>query len=435
MTRLLSVMKDSVVILLGIVLVLGLFAFQHFMGVVQEQGESLTGRQISIGTNLPDQPNKTPSPPSSVGHSIEHPIVPETIQCLTEGGVTEDDVEITGSLLEGFPCEIDRERKEVSAEVEQNCLRLHVEDEIRTVICFDEDAGAQIGIVIPPRPHLDALDVEIGRNWLGLVLFLLFLITLFIVWREFEVREKALEEQRLRRIRRELPGERVEVKTIKSAPLFREYVPEEERMLSAEEAENIHSTLVSEQSMALRATPLKREEIVGAIKEFNRIGKEISIYLREGKLVKARKRYLLLFPLYTRLYHSVDTFKQRDLVDVMKYLHDQIHIMEKSKKIRHLIEEAYRDVDEHRVDQETTDEVKDLHKDVEQADQLLGQLSEERANKPLKKERVMGELDKFQDMVKDTSLPTTQKKAMKNLEYELETLKKMVYGTTRRRKH
>lgn len=424
--RLRALARDVAVILLGIMLVLGLFVLQSFLEGAREevQGTVLTGAQIIINTTSTNPPPREPG----VVITPQYPQVQHhpRVQCLMQGGLTEDDVHLAGELLEGVPCP-ERQKREVKAALVDKCLRISVGGELDTALCVEKEGAVSLDFAIPSVAPGQPPAVAVQRSFNGIILFVLFLMTVLWVWREYEMRERKLEERQKERQRYEYhPVEEVEVKIIKSAPLFKEAVSEEERYLSPEEVREIHAALLREQQKMGEAPPLQREEIGEYIKGFNELGKEISRYLREGKLHKARRRYLLLFPLYTRLYYAVDEERKGELVDVMKYLHDQLNIMEKSKKIRHLIEEVYRDVEKHRVDVEPEHEkIVVLRDEKEKAEGVFSSLSGEGG--PVRKKEVIRQIEKVQEHLERKDVPREQRATVKDLQAELEELKELVY--------
>jgi|GEM_PF-4355230 hypothetical protein len=427
-----TLLRDIGIILLGILLVFTLFSLHNFMGAGKEfiDQNSLTGGFLmfnSSGAEDSPPPPTTSTPPVTVPPPM---VTDPVLTCFMEGGLTADDIEIGGAFFKGFYCPAPVEKKPVTATLENKCLGIHIGGEIDSAFCFAGPNTLQVGLSLPRQPEGVTPPLIISKNYNALILFILFLVSMVLMWREFEMRERRLHERELEKNRHlVLPSEQIDVKVITSAPLFKEIVSAEEQLLSPEEVKEIHEKLMKEEHQAIRAPPLTSDEVNEFIKSFNALGKEIADYLKEGKLDKARKRYLALFPLYTRLYHSVDETHQRELVEVIKYLHDQLNIMEKSKKIRHLIEEAYKDLDQHRVDQEQKPREKlVVLKEKETAHEILSELTREKSNvEPLDKEDVLQNIEhlreKLQDAKKDTSRGT-----FKNIHEELEDLERLVYG-------
>ncbi|MEK6840322.1 MAG: hypothetical protein AABX72_05240, partial [Nanoarchaeota archaeon] len=264
-----------------------------------------------------------------------------------------------------------------------------------------------------------------------------FLITLMIVWREFEMRERAREQ--LEHIKeshhKPLPPEQIERRVIKAAPLFKEILSEEEKLLNPLEVREIHEKLMQEQKLMIGGARLTHKEMSDYITHFNTLGKEISEELKHGNLPKARKKYLLLFPLYTRLYNSVDDAQKRELVDVIKFLHDQLNIMEKSRRIRHLIEEVYQETDKHRVDveQPRKEDMKVLKEEhVAEAKHVFSQLAGERERqRQLGRKEVLQQIDKVSTTLQEQGVETP---SAQSLQEELEALKRLVYGDKKKEK-
>lgn len=433
-----SLLRDSAVIILGIFLIFFLFSVQTFLEQMRETLSSpqITGEAIIINTTGDDGlihiiPSSPPEPPPS---PPEPPLNPE-LACWMEGGLTPDDIVIGKDFFEGLACPEERKKDRVTAAVEDRCLTVAVGNAVHTNICAVDEGLLSFGLVLPPTAAAVAPPLTPERTYTGLMLFLAFLITMMIVWREYEVRERIREHLEHERESHHLPlpPEQIERRVIKAAPLFKEILSEEEKLLSSEDVQEIHEKLMQEQKMMITGAPLTHEEIGAYIRTFNALGKEISEELRHGNLSKARKKYLLLFPLYTRLYYAVDESRKRDLVDVIKYLHDQLNIMEKSRKIRHLIEEVYRDVEKHRVDveQPPKEEMKVLKDDERKFTQIFSHLAgERREERPLEKKEVLKQIEKVHTTLQETPVET---ESLKSLQEELEDLKSMVYKGEKRK--
>ena len=426
-----STLKDGLVIALGIIIIISLFSLQGWMETwrknIQDK-EILTGRQIMIDSpgagdiiigNGEDKKPKENKPDTT---KQEDP----NIKCLMDGGLTDDDVQIGGNFFKGIECP-EKKKDVIKAEIREHCVNVNVGQELDTKICIENRGMLNFGLEIPKQPEKAAGKPINLKNYNGLALFVMFLITLLLVWREFEVKERKRKEwERIREKHVELPGEHIEVRVIKSAPLFKEIVSEEEKLLTHEEMIEVHEKLVREQKAAMEAKPLTTEEISECIKSFNAIGKDITEELKHGNLDKARRKFLLLFPIYTRLYNSLDEMRKRDLVDVIKYLHDQLNIMEKSRKIRHLIEEVYQHAEQHRVDKEPVEKTSEENKEIEKAAKVFSQLGGETEKEKIEKKDVLEGIEKMRESLIEGR--TAEKKASNELRDELEKLKKLVYG-------
>ncbi len=355
-----SFFKDSVVIFISILLILSLFGIHYYMeelhNEIKERApfqNTITGSVIVVTTSdVPLAPainiTKIPLPQPRPQYTDL------TLQCLSEGGLTPEDIAIGRNLFTAFSCDT---TPSTQAHVTRKgrCISLVIDGQLDNLFCF---AGPQpdVRVTIPSGGQAPPAPYTPRKNYAGLILFTIFLIISILVWREFEIRESAMERRHREKIRRgetvTFPEEEIEVKVIKSAPIFKEILAKIEQKLSTEEREQIHKKLLQEQlsiESKERFTTIKQEEIADAVKQFNTLSKEVSEELKNGKLHNARKKYLFLFPLYTKLYNSVPEDQQVQLLDIIKYLHDQMNIMEKSRRIAHLIEKAYSDIQAHDV--------------------------------------------------------------------------------------
>ena len=428
------ILKDGLVIALGIIIIISLFSMQGWMETwrtnIQEK-DVLTGRQISIdspGAEINHPGNDEPKRPPPKTEEQQDP----NIQCLMDGGLTDDDVQIGGNFFKGIGCP-EKKKDVIKVEIKEHCMNVDVGEQLDTRICIENRGMLNFGLEIPKEPQKEVEKPLDLKNYNGLILFLLFLIILILVWREFEVKEKKREEwEHIKEKHAELPAEHIEVRVIKSAPLFKEIVSEEERLLTHEEMMEVHEKLMREEKTAMTARPLTIEEVSEYVKNFNAIGKDITEELKHGNLDKARKKYLLLFPIYTRLYNSLDEMRKRDLVDVIKYLHDQLNIMEKSRKIRHLIEEVYQHVEQHRVDKEPVEKTSEENKEIENAAKVFSQLGGEMEKEQIKKKDVLEKIDKMHESLIEGKI--VEKKAASDLRDELEKLKRLVYGQEKKKR-
>lgn len=427
------------IIILGIVLILVLFSLQAFFEQMRTSISSVTGNAIIINTTA-DNP---PVPTIIINHtSSDLPFVSQEqsfnprLQCWVDGGLRADDIVIGKDFFEGFVCP-EKKKEIVTADVREECLVITVGEDVETDICSEDHGMLSFDVGLPSGAAAVAPAVPKERSYNGLILFIAFLVTLMIVWREFELRERSREqlEHAKESHHRTLPPEHIERRVIKAAPLFKEILSEEEKLLNPLEVREIHEKLMQEQKLMVGGARLTHKEMSEYITNFNNLGKDISEELKRGNLSKARKKYLLLFPLYTRLYNSVDDAQKRELVDVIKYLHDQLNIMEKSRRIRHLIEEVYQETDKHRVDvQEPQKEdmkvLKEEH--VAEAKHVFSQLAGEREQqRQLERKEVLKQIDKVSTTLQEKGVETP---SAQSLQEELEALKRLVYGDKRKEK-
>ncbi len=426
--RAVSSLREGLIIALALILILLLFFFQHLSNTAQENiaahrdGERITGRPIVI-TGPSQTPPEVP-PPTPTGLHIEQKYQQDferkNVACLTMGGVTVEDVFVLGNLLSGIDCAL--HKKQVDVTVQDKCVLLRAEQDLYSVFCASADAPS-FRITIPetgPAPEL----LKTSKNYNGLILFILFLLILFLTWREFELRESKKERELRKKMREaEAQGktfvpEEEEKKTvyIKAAPLFKDVEDIEKKHLTPEEIEQAHQRFVQqelERGREVEFERLKKEEVAEYIMRFNTLTKKVASHLQRGELDDARRAYLLLFPLYTRLYASVDYTTRADLQSVLTYLHIQLQVMEKSRFIGELIEKAYN----------VSEKKKEGVQKAQEAIKSLGGLAGEKKEAGLVQESTLAHIDRVRSLLPQG---TRSAEAAENLQRELDELRTLL---------
>ncbi len=428
-----SFLREGLIIALAFILILLLFFFQHLSNIAQEKiaayrdGERITGNPIVI--TGPSQTPPETSPPAATGLYIKQKYQQDferkNVVCLTRGGVTVEDVFVLGNLLSGIDCALHKQQVDVT--IQDKCVLLRAEQDLYSVFCASADAPS-FRIVIPdagPAPEL----IKTPKNYNGLILFILFLLMLFLTWREFELRESKRERELKKKMREaEAQGktfvpeeEEKKIVYIKAAPLFKDVEDIEKKHLTPEEIEQVHQRFVQqelERGIDVEFERLKKEEIADYITSFNTLVKKVVSHLQHGKLDDARRAYLLLFPLYTRLYASVDYTTRADLQSVLTYLHTQVQVMEKSRLIAELIEKAYAGRDKATEVKNVEQAFKSLSKSpeaVERPENILDHIDTAKESLEKKEtQEIHKELDELRDLL-EKGRATLSKEKMKKL--------------------
>ena len=138
--------------------------------------------------------------------------------------------------------------------------------------------------------------------------------------------------------------------------------------------------------------------------------------------------YLALFPIYSRLYNTLDESSKAELQLVVKYLHDQVNIALRGTEIRGLIEEAYTEAEAHRVDREKG---YNALKDADRLNELIEKNKIEEAKKVFGgktsgegvKRRLVGSIDSLGESIDDSD------ENMKEVKRKLNEIKKLLGET------
>ncbi len=352
---------DIAVLCVGVVLVLTLFLVHYAVSQVgTHYQEKLTGQVIQISEgDSSDIVIEDPSSSQAPEKPPEPPPAPlsKNLQCWADAGITRTDMLIVGNLLENTPCKEEQERPKITVKKQSDCVVVDSDNQVVTQLCESPQSEApKIDISFPESQGISAPLIPQQRNYAPWFLFILFGISVMVVSREhsfaFGLKEKDEHVER---------DEDKEIKYIEAAPLF-----DEKKIKSdIQDLERMHHKLLAGYTLekpsfaSIRILP---EEITAMIKEFNEQTRAIYNAIKKNDAATARRVYLDIFPLYTRLYNALKQERRQELQEVITYLHHQITIMEKSSTITHLIEEAYRQTERHKVSGKSTNEKKTVEK-------------------------------------------------------------------------
>ena len=377
--KLSDLMRDFAIIALFLIIVMIMFILQYASSSIQREfnqkitSDSLSGRVVEIGgpaqpsqPSPPQTPPTQPSPPPSgvviIGNKTSEvpPVEPpppqltnENLKCWNLAGIRYDDIRIIKNVLSGIKCEIKRERKSIDIGIKDNCLIIDINRETVTNLCTKEEQPPEIKIEIHSGGE-GAGEIVEKKNYYGWILFLLFILTTIFTWGKFEfkdIKDKRLKEE-FKHILEDVGGE-VQIKYIELPPRYKgsKEFPKKD---VAEKIDDVHRRLIEERPIEEKELfmklKIKPEDFAEYINKFNELARQTNDLILNNNIKLARRKYLEVFPVYSKLYNSLDDQKRKEIQDVIKYLHDQINIMEKSRKIRHLIEEAYREIKQNKTE-------------------------------------------------------------------------------------
>ena len=178
--------KDVLFISLVLLALLFLFAMQGILQQVQHTTEEqkITGEEIRIGKPDPQPP---PRPKPQPKPRIEEP-TNKNLRCWTKAGIQQQDLRVVGNLLQITTCTEAKDKKEVKASIQNQCLRFDVEQQITTDICVDKEIP-NLAIQLPTQGKRTVEVPTAKPNYLPAVLFLLILFFLFGIWSWEEMRD------------------------------------------------------------------------------------------------------------------------------------------------------------------------------------------------------------------------------------------------------
>lgn len=373
--KLSELMREIAIIIIFLIVIGSMFILHYAVSNINKEfnkkiiSNEIIGKVVQIGGPVqppppppPSQPPKPTviingtSPPEQPHEESPEPVITnENVRCWKRAGIRNDDITIISNVLSGIKCEIIKERKKIDAKIEDNCLVIDISNETLTNLCFIEEKPPDIKIGIPSGGS--GIGIYEGkRAYYGWILFLLFVLTIFLMWGRFEFREH--QEKKIKEEYRHIfEGFGVEpepkIKYIEPPPKYKKgIIPPK---IESEDIGITHSKLMEElpeeEKDIMQKIKIKSDDFPPYINKFNELARLTNESLIKNNLKQARKIYLELFPVYTKLFNSLDEQKKKEIQDVIKYLHDQINIMEKGRKIRHLIEEAYREAKKYKVEE------------------------------------------------------------------------------------
>ncbi len=267
----------------------------------------------------------------------------DNLICWIEGGLNEEDLIVIGHLLKDMDCP-KGEKRNVDARIEGDCVVLDIENEATTKVCPE---GLKPVIEIDLIGGFDGPSIELGsvpqKNYYVYALFFLAVITVILFWREYELSvktdletkaeeaylkkrdekrkefKKALEEGKITQRKKT-----EKVIYISPAPVY------DEKKAAKEKKEKIilERKTESENIKKERDDAIKRNKLVT---EFNKESEDINKLIVSGKLTESRKKYLLLFEVYSDLTKMVSPINREKLDEVMQYLCHYLGALEKIK--------------------------------------------------------------------------------------------------------
>ncbi len=253
--------------------------------------------------------------------------------CWMRRGLSDDDIRVVGNLLLLDACSYVKERKDVEVTSHESCFTITSEGKVSFDLCPQQDIPS-LFITIPFGTGSAGLPPP-SRNYFLPILIIFFVVSAIVLWSKFELSRnyhprKPGEEPRIQQP--EIGGgfgvpaslaETIETKMIMLPPLF-----QKEALPSA--------------SMLLDQKKLEQKKIHWLnkrIKKFNKLTRLMNQCVEQERFDQARKIYLSLFPLYSKIEKRVDDQKKKKLDRVMSYLYHELSIRENKTTIAHLMQD------------------------------------------------------------------------------------------------
>lgn len=331
--------RNALFLLVVFLSLLFLFAMQGILEQVNYHTgeEQITGEQIRIGA--PDTPPQKPPPPQKPKPKIEEP-TNKNLRCWTRAGIQQKDLRVVGNLLQTTECKEIKDRKEILASIQNQCLQFDVEQQITTNICVDKETPS-LQITIPTQGEGTVKVPTAKRSYLPAILFLLILFIVFGIWSWEEMSD--------------LFHKKLDVKKYDELELFYganripDYGKEKEEVVVTDKVTEIYERLLKEKEKRAPQNFLSEKETEKTIKLFNKQTEQLYKTLKRNDIAGANKLCDQLFDTFLKVYHSVHEDNKKTLLKIMLYFDKQTKLLKKSKKISHLIKEAYEDVNKYKV--------------------------------------------------------------------------------------
>ncbi len=329
-----------------------------------------TGKVIMVG-----KPEKNDS--KIINESVEvKKEIDKNIRCWVKAGIKDEDIMIIGDLLRNIECP-DIEKKQVKISRNESCINIDSEN-VDSDLCFDGKPNLNINLETGGKGLAEEKPGVITSydNYLSYIIFILIYLFVMIIWREFEIRHPGkIEEEK-------------EIIYIKPAPWY------EEKISKSEKEKEIISDIKEFRLPIKEFMEMKEEEISKKIEEFNEIAEKVDNLIKMERINEAKKLYVRLLRIYSGLYNSITLDKIGRMQGVLSQLRDQIRILSKSKKIAHMIEKAYQEIEHYKIKPIKT-ETKIDEKRLQHLKELLKRDEYGKARKIVKvKERSYKELGK-----------------------------------------
>ncbi len=261
----------------------------------------------------------------------------DDLVCWIDGGINEQDLIVIGNIMRDIECPISK-KKDVKAEMKDNCIFINIDDEVAATIC-SEDENSEINLEIVKSPEspegsfpADANIPEKNLYWYILFFFVIGMIVLF--WREFEfhikedlelnaemayLRRKAQRQAKKNEKKKEPVEEVIE---LPPAPLY----DEEAYIKRMKEKKKIERELEKDNLKKKKEMDIRRNSLIA---RFNKEAEMINDLIIKGDANESRKRYLNLFDVYSDLIILVGNKNKATLDRVMEYLCNYLGALER----------------------------------------------------------------------------------------------------------
>ena len=352
--------------------------YTEITGDVIQVGRGQNQNTVVVGNGEPKVPPKLPpKTPEEIANS--------NLKCWVKAGVTTEDLVIVGSLLRTTKCKEPTQKKEIKSSVENNCLKFNVEEQAYTDICVKKEETPDFNIALPTQGK-GSVDVpSVKRSIWPIILFLLILFFTFGVWSWDEMRGTFKGSDFKRYDELELFYGAHKLPTYGKTLSF-----EERESAVSGKMDEIYTKLLREKEKRAVTKRLSQKEAEKMINKFNQLSQELYEDIKRNDIPHSIRHYNHLFDTFLQLYPSVHKANQQTLLKVVIYFGKQLALLQKSRKISHLIKEAYADTDKHKVAPRQTDQPgimvpQDLETSMESLKQLLKEAKDEKALKKYKK--------------------------------------------------
>tara|TARA_Y100000310_G_C20689163_1_gene821072 strand:+ start:1844 stop:3235 length:1392 start_codon:yes stop_codon:yes gene_type:complete len=317
----------AVALLVILVLFLGIESFVSNVG--SGIGDTITGDVIIIK-----------------GDIAEGNISNGNILCWLEGGLQEQDIIVAGNLLSDLNCP-EGKKQEVIAKLEEGCVDVDIGGEAKAKLCGeDEKPDINLELVVGPRVKGSMFPLGFDapvRNYAWYGLFLLIIVILFLLWREYEIRfvkteaelrserrymkRKALklkEEEERRKKVAEMKKKVKKIVRVPAAPLYDEKKARERERRKKEARRKLRK----EKEKRKVSKESRRNDLALV---FNKLSDSVNDAIIKGDVKRSRKNYLKLFEVYSNLVPISDRGDRNIMDSVMQYLFNYLEALEKVK--------------------------------------------------------------------------------------------------------
>ena len=329
--------RDALFLILVLLALLFLFSMQGILQQVEHYsgGEKITGEDVRIGSKTPPKITPPKITPPKKGEPTN-----KNLRCWTKAGIQQQDLKIVRTLLQTTTCTETKDKKEVKASIQDQCLKFDIEQQITTNICVDKKTP-HLELTIPTQGQGTVEVPTAKRNYLPAILFILILFIVFGIWSWDEMRSTFNKTLDLKKYD--------ELELFYGANRIPDYTLTKEKETPPNKINEIYENLLKEKQKRNNKNILNKKEAKKTITLFNKQTDQLYKILKRNDIATAKKSYDQLFKTFLKIYNSVQENNKKTLLKIMLYFDKQIKLLKKSTKISHLIKEAYKDVNKHKV--------------------------------------------------------------------------------------